>query len=158
MIRERACPYCGITFSRDTSPANIRTFCSYTCAARSRGDQIRGTGKKASYVYNGHERQHRVVMEQKLGRKLRPGEVVHHIDRNTRNNDPDNLELKASQADHIREHMLGNHHTALLNEEQVKQIRALYATGQYYYRELGEMFSVSYNTIGDIIRGTSWKI
>jgi len=36
---------------------------------------------------------HREVMEQKLGRKLLPEEVVHHKDKNKRNNDPDNLEL-----------------------------------------------------------------
>jgi len=36
---------------------------------------------------------HREVMEKKLGRKLRPGELVHHKDGNKRNNDPGNLEL-----------------------------------------------------------------
>jgi hypothetical protein len=47
---------------------------------------------------------HRVVAEQKLGRRLRPGEVVHHKDRDKTNNDPDNLWVYKSQADHNRAH------------------------------------------------------
>jgi hypothetical protein len=45
---------------------------------------------------------HRYVMEQALGRYLEPGEVVHHRDGNPRNNDLGNLQLFASQSDHIR--------------------------------------------------------
>ncbi len=37
--------------------------------------------------------EHRVVMEKILGRPLRKGEVVHHIDGNPINNSPSNLEL-----------------------------------------------------------------
>lgn len=51
--------------------------------------------------YGRHE--HRVVAEQKLGRPLRPGEIVHHIDGDKHNNHPDNLEV-ITQAEHIREH------------------------------------------------------
>ena len=45
--------------------------------------------------------EHRHVMQQKLGRPLHPDEVVHHIDGNKKNNHPDNLQLFASQADHV---------------------------------------------------------
>jgi hypothetical protein len=47
--------------------------------------------------------EHRIVMEQNLGRYLTPIEVVHHIDRNPSNNKIENLKLYASHADHIRE-------------------------------------------------------
>lgn len=50
---------------------------------------------------------HRWVMQQVSGRKLRTGEVVHHIDGDTWNNKPHNLLLLESQAIHMRlEHYL----------------------------------------------------
>ncbi len=45
--------------------------------------------------------EHRLVMEQHIGRYLEPTEVVHHIDGNPRNNDISNLRLYASQSEHI---------------------------------------------------------
>lgn len=50
---------------------------------------------------NGYFREHRLVMEKKIGRMLRRREVVHHIDGNPANNHPDNLELFASNAEHL---------------------------------------------------------
>lgn len=47
---------------------------------------------KGLYVY-----EHRYLMEQKLGRLLTDDEVVHHIDGNKLNNDPENLELKTRE-------------------------------------------------------------
>jgi hypothetical protein len=52
----------------------------------------------------GYAYQHRLNAEIKLGRKLRKGEVVHHIDENRSNNDPLNLKVKRSAADHRHEH------------------------------------------------------
>lgn len=45
--------------------------------------------------------EHRLVMEQHLGRYLEPTEVVHHIDGNPRNNDISNLRLYSSHSEHI---------------------------------------------------------
>lgn len=65
-----------------------------------------GKGKGEGYVklYGVHE--HRVVAKQKLGRELLPGEVVHHIDGNKRNNAPDNLMVFSSQKEHAAYHAL----------------------------------------------------
>ena len=54
------------------------------------------------YVY-----EHIVVAENKLGRPLRDGEIVHHIDGNRSNNSPDNLLVFKSRGDHVAFH---NHH------------------------------------------------
>ena len=51
---------------------------------------------------SGYVREHRLVMEQQLGRWLTPLEVVDHIDGNKQHNDPSNLRLFAKNADHIR--------------------------------------------------------
>lgn len=49
----------------------------------------------------GYVREHRLVMEKKLGRFLEPTEVVHHKDRNPANNDPDNLEVYLNNSEHF---------------------------------------------------------
>jgi hypothetical protein len=56
---------------------------------------------------NGYAPEHRIVMHEKLGRPLQPGEVVDHIDGEVRNNDPANLRVFASNAEHLRETLKG---------------------------------------------------
>lgn len=41
----------------------------------------------------GYAYEHRLVAEQKLGRRLLPGEIPHHKDEDKTNNHPDNLEV-----------------------------------------------------------------
>lgn len=50
---------------------------------------------------------HAVIAEWKIGRKLEPGEVVHHKDENKLNNDPSNLQVMSHSA-HARLHALQN--------------------------------------------------
>jgi transposase len=52
---------------------------------------------------NHYVKEHRCVMEQKLGRKLDPSEKVHHIDGDRLNNDISNLEL-LSNVEHTKKH------------------------------------------------------
>lgn len=51
--------------------------------------------------------EHRLVMEEKLGRYLDPKEVVHHRDGNSQNNHPDNLEVFRTNGDHLHHSRLG---------------------------------------------------
>lgn len=60
--------------------------------------------KSYSKLFGKHT--HRVVAEQKLGRPLRPGEVVHHIDGDKQNNSPENLQIFKSQSEHAKIHAL----------------------------------------------------
>lgn len=51
------------------------------------------------YVY-----EHRLVAERKIGRALRKGEIVHHINHDKTDNRPENLEVVANVAEHRRHH------------------------------------------------------
>ena len=61
-----------------------------------------GEGRSYRKLYGRHE--HRIVAESILGRALKPGEVVHHVDGNIRNNAPSNIMIFKSQSDHMKYH------------------------------------------------------
>jgi len=55
----------------------------------------------------GYVREHRLVMEAKLGRYLEKNEVVHHRDGVHDNNDQDNLEVYSTNAEHLQDELTG---------------------------------------------------
>lgn len=61
-------------------------------------------GKGHGYIKVKGRHFHRLVAEEKLGRNLLPGEIVHHIDGDKRNNEPTNLQVM-TQSEHIRKHL-----------------------------------------------------
>ena len=68
----------------------------------------RGSGEGKTYEKSKGRHVHRQVAEQMLGRKLRPGEVVHHINGDKHDNRPENLYVFENQAEHARWHNLHN--------------------------------------------------
>ena len=57
-----------------------------------------------TYIKQLGEPEHRKIMRIKLGRDLKPDEVIHHIDGNRNNNKPSNLAVM-TRSDHTRLHM-----------------------------------------------------
>lgn len=120
------CDHCGETFT--VSPGKVtnrstgvtRRFCSRACwdEARKNGhDAPKWRGGRyidhQGYVsvfapdhptaVNNRVREHRLVMERKLGRALRRDEHVHHIDGDKTNNDLSNL-VVMSKSEHMKLH------------------------------------------------------
>lgn len=109
----RLCPICGEPFKpRRATGITCSRRCANTRNARNNAEASRlaqldrGEGKTYRKYHGVHE--HRVVAAIKIGRPLRKGEVVHHIDGDKRNNAPDNLEVLPSQAEHARLHSTKN--------------------------------------------------
>ena len=101
------CKNCGKMF---TKKRHIdRTFCSLKCSGEYRRKQPkRVTVGKDGYRYiwlsdGSSIKEHRFIMEQFIGRKLKPNECVHHIDFNRQNNDINNL-LLMTRGEHSRLH------------------------------------------------------
>jgi len=67
--------------------------------------------------FQGYVLLHRAVMEQAIGRFLYPCEQVHHIDRNRENNDITNLQLYATQ----RNHLIAEHSNSIFRKDDVVQ-------------------------------------
>lgn len=76
-------------------------------SCQKRPDSIEGSKRqRGKYIYIYHDKrwvaEHRLIIEQKLGRRLTRGENVHHIDGDTENNKPNNLILLTPQEHRIR--------------------------------------------------------
>lgn len=113
---EFACETCGQPCRVYRSPsARPARFCSLTCLGAAQvGPRNPAFVPGPKPDRNGYRRicvdergpiyEHRWVMEQIVGRRLRDEEVVHHIDLDKANNSPSNLLLLPDQATHMRVH------------------------------------------------------
>lgn len=105
-VQKRGRPFCSRECHMKTLNAELNeTRMTPDVKAKIRASRL-GTGDGKTYTKTYGRHTHRIVAEQILGRPLRPGEVVHHINHDKRDNRPENLMVFASQAEHARWHKL----------------------------------------------------
>lgn len=121
---EYHCLNCGKVVKTYRSPSNIKSYIPKFCSIKCLGIYQKGNKNPAwsggKHLQNGYYvifmpdhpysdskgfvYEHRLVAEQTIGRFLKPEEVVHHIDRNKINNDPNNLMVLKNQSEHNKLH------------------------------------------------------
>ncbi len=86
-------------------------------------------GHPATTSTKPYVQEHRLIMEEQLGRYLEPYEIVHHKDGDRLNNDPSNLEVK-TRGKHLSDHFKASHEVMQLrleNENLRKRVTELEA-------------------------------
>lgn len=73
-------------------------------AVRTREQAAKGSCKPNTYPKFHGRHEHRAVAEMMIGRPLRHGEVVHHINGDKHDNRPENLMVFSSQQEHVAYH------------------------------------------------------
>jgi HNH endonuclease len=147
------CLHCGAPITKTPfQAARSRTqkfFCNMACSsAHTRTGTITNQGYRAFSFNYETLFEHRLVMEQHLGRKLLPDEDVHHKDGNRLNNSPDNLEVLDHSA-HTR-----RHRTLTWDLERALALRA----NGISFHAIENMLGVTHSAVRDafIVRG--WHI
>lgn len=96
-METKQCPTCGETFGRPPRLSNAawlsRRFCSKTCVRRERNPLGANTPYRSITRRQVRRNEHRVLMEEKLGRHLAPTEYVHHINEDKADNRIENLQV-----------------------------------------------------------------
>lgn len=147
-IYKKNCDLCGTYYE-----SAAKNFCSSKCYGNFRIGKYRPEiskpiGSKRKHKLSGRVeiktelgwmREHRYLMEMRIGRKLLKDEVVHHLDENVENNTIENLVLM-THGEHTRLHSLGRTHSDA-TKEKIRQ-KALGRTGYVTSEETKKLISL----------------
>lgn len=152
-MEETTCAWCGARLKRWASQIRERNFCDRKCLGKYRSEHWVGAaaahwqgGLKRdrdrvmihcpdhpAAQSNGYVYRYRLVMEEKLGRLLTPDEIVHHVDGDESNDDPDNLEVM-TQSEHARHRDARRFATGVIPDECSKGHRLTVTNTTIHYR------------------------
>lgn len=134
---EVVCKECGKLFVVRLGEVEKRRFCSVECRNKwmSKNPLNPPAGQKYSdrgyvlvyapdhpYARKGYVFEHRLIMEQVIGRYLRPEERVHHLNGIKDDNRPENLKLFSNDSAHHKYHWENDeHYRNALEEAREKQ-------------------------------------
>ena len=112
------CDCCGVEFERNNCHISTNNFCSNKCHGkwmvenrrRENGANWQGGiyNPYGKYIFlyqedGSYKQEHRIVVENEIGRLLNSDEIIHHIDGDGTNNDISNLEIM-NRSSHAKLH------------------------------------------------------
>lgn len=180
-----ACPHCMRTFVRHVSHINqvvtrSGKWSCRSCATTARNIAIakpvgatrihNQSGYVEEKTASGWRRQHILVVERRIGRRLLPGEMIHHVNEVKTDNRDENLVLMRV-GEHTTFHHTGAKRppstvaalnrtararsTTRLSVSAAAEIREL--ANAMTQRQIAEAFGVSKTTINRVVNNATWR-